>query len=72
MARKKTRAIRPAQPSSSAPQAPPEKKREYIYSFELMRPFSSVRAFIFKKQLSKSMVDTFMELFGSPRRKARE
>ena len=43
--------------------------REYIYSFELSRPFPNVRSFIFKKSLSKSMADTFMELFGAPKKR---
>jgi hypothetical protein len=46
-------------------------QREYIYSFELSRPFPSTRAFIFKKQLSKSISDTFMELFGSAKKRSR-
>ena len=43
--------------------------REYIYSFELSRPFPNVRSFIFKKSLSKSMADTFMELFGTAKKR---
>jgi hypothetical protein len=47
--------------------APPA--REYIYSFELSRPFPNVRTFIFKKPLSKSMADTFKELFGTSKKR---
>ncbi len=43
--------------------------REYIYSFELSRQFPNVRSFIFKKSLSKSMMDTFMELFGTTKKR---
>jgi hypothetical protein len=39
--------------------------REYFYSFELTRPYPSVRSFIFKKPLKKSMKDTFSDLLGA-------
>jgi|GEM_PF-4632747 len=54
----------------AAAQQPAERipVREYIYSFELSRPFPNVRSFIFKKSLSKSMMDTFTELFGTSKK----
>ena len=62
MKRQKSKVVRPA-PPAKAP------AREYIYSFELSRPFPNVRSFIFKKSLSKSMTDTFMELFGTAKKR---
>ena len=43
--------------------------REYIYSFEVTHPYPSVRSFIFKKPLTKSMADAFMELFGGGKKR---
>jgi hypothetical protein len=43
--------------------------REYIYSFEVTHPYPSVRSFIFKKPLTKSMADSFMELFGGGKKR---
>ena len=44
--------------------------REYIYSFELSRQFPNVRSFIFKKSLSKSMMDNSWN-YSALRRNAR-
>jgi hypothetical protein len=48
---------------------PAEKTRDYIYSFELTHSFPNVRSFIFKKPLSRSMSDTFMELVGGGKKR---
>jgi hypothetical protein len=69
MAKKKAKGAPVSPAQAPIRPEPAEPKREYIYSFELMRQFSSVRSFIFKKQLTKSMADTFMELFGSSKKR---
>ena len=42
---------------------------EYVYSFEIMQPYPSVRTFIFKKPLRHSMADSVVELLGMDSKK---
>jgi hypothetical protein len=38
---------------------------DYIFSFELSQPYPSLRSYLIKKPLKKSMKDTFLELFDN-------
>jgi len=70
MKRRKGKQERPARARTGAQADDPSASEapgptEYFYSFELARPYPSVRSFIFKKQLKKSMKDTVSDLFGA-------
>jgi len=41
---------------------------QYIFSFEMLRQYPTVRSFIVKGQLKKSFGDTVSELFGGSKK----
>ena len=47
----------------------PPPMTEYIFAFEILRQYPTVRSFIIKAPLNKSFKDMVKDLFGSPKKR---
>ncbi|MEW6722327.1 MAG: hypothetical protein AB1324_03630 [Candidatus Micrarchaeota archaeon] len=41
---------------------------QYLFTFEIIRQYPTIRSFLIKQPLKKSFGDTFRELFGNARK----
>jgi hypothetical protein len=69
MRKRKPRASGPKNaPRPKAAAAPRAEMSTYIFTFELMKQYPTVRSFIIKQPLRKSFRDTFSELLGGAKK----